>query len=60
MKMLVGMELERTAPPTSYSNQFMFWPPMFISNECSVTPSVWILTFKISSVGRYVSVDQGV
>ena len=55
----MGVKLARTAPPTSYNNQFMLWPPTFISNECCVTPSVWILTFKMSSVGGLVNDDQG-
>lgn len=54
----MGAKLARTAPPTSYNSQFMVWPPTLISNECSVTPSVCILTFKISSVGMHVSNDH--
>jgi len=59
MKPPMGIKVARTAPPTSYNNQFMVWPPTFISNECSVTPSVCILTFRISSMGADVSGDQG-
>lgn len=59
IKQCVGVREALTAPPTSYNNQFMVWPPTLISNECSDTPSVCILTFKMSSVGMYVSSDQG-